>query len=149
MVLDREQAIEIEATIKAFLTGRTKYQVLTRLREACAYNNPIPMEQLGELRKREALATFLGDKEVCAPEAGSQHALRSAAEDLTEASPEDTSILAPPDTDVAGPESVLAEDDRNDRPFLESTLWRSAIKKFVIGDSMHGVFGSREDLLIN
>ena len=98
------------------------------------------MEQLRELRKREALATFLGDKEVCAPERGSQHALRSAAEDLTEASP---------DSDMAGPEFVLAEDDRNDRPVLESTLWRSAIKKFVIGDLMHGVFGSRKDLLIN
>ncbi|CAF9906026.1 MAG: hypothetical protein ALECFALPRED_001944 [Alectoria fallacina] len=106
------------------------------------------MKQLGELRKREALATFLGDKEVCAPEAGSQHALGSAAEDLTESSTEDTSILAPPDSDVAEAESVLAEDDRNHQPFLESTLWRSVIKKFVI-DSMHGVFGSREDLLMN
>ena len=69
MVCDREQAIEIEATIEAFLTSRTKHQVLTRLRDACICGRPIPEGQLGEQRKRESLATFLGDKEVCVSEA--------------------------------------------------------------------------------
>ncbi len=59
MFRDREQAIDIEATIEAFLTGKTKYQVLTRLRAACAYDRPIPIDQLGERRKREALAMYL------------------------------------------------------------------------------------------
>lgn len=149
MVQDREQAIEIEATIEAFLTGRTKYQVLTRLREACAFNNPIATDQLGELRKREALAEFLGDKEVCVPEAGNQTSLRSAIEDLPGVSAEDASTLAPPETNLTGPESNLAEDDRTTRPFKETVLWGSAIEKFVMGHSMHEVFGKKEDLLSN
>lgn len=149
MVFDREQAIEIEATIEAFLTGRTKYQVLIRLRDSCAFNKPVPINQLGELRKRKALATFLRDKEVCVPEARDQHSLRSAIEDLAEASPNDASILAPLETDLTEFESNLAEDDETTRPFRESVLWGSAIEKFVMGDSMHEVFGNKKDLLIN
>ena len=36
-VADREQAIDIKATIETFLTGRTKYQALTRLRAVCNF----------------------------------------------------------------------------------------------------------------
>ena len=50
-------AIDIEATIETFLTGGTKHQALTRLRAACTYDRSIPVNQLGERRNREALAT--------------------------------------------------------------------------------------------
>ena len=145
MVSDREQAIDIEATIEAFLTGQTKYKALIRLREACTHDKPIPLNQLGERKKREALGTFLGDKEVCVGEAKTQASPQSAGEDLAQQVSNDSSDLAEP---------FLVEDDGNDghnggraREAL-SPLWESAVHKFVIGNSMHEVLGRTEDLWV-
>lgn len=144
MVGDREQAIDIEATIEAFLSGQTKYKVLTRLREACTHDRPIHVNQLGERRKHEALGTYLGDKEVCVREVKPQFILRSPAEVLAQQIKDSS--------DSAQPFSV--EDDGNDghnhgraREAL-SALWESAVHKFVIGDSMHELLGRTEDLWV-
>lgn len=64
------------------------------------------------------------------------------AKALDDPFPEDISLLA-------GPESSSDEDDWHPCYFLESTLWEAAIGKFVLGDSMHSIFGRREDLSIN
>ena len=149
MLGDREQAIEIEATIEAFLTGKTKYQVLTRLRAACAYDRPIPTDQLGERKKREALATYLGDKEVYTSEATNELPLISAVGGSV-----NTSLKIP--STSANSEYCTSErqgfdpikDDNDGRTFSGSAEWGSAIKKFVMGDSMHDFFGSKEELFI-
>ena len=142
MVGDREQAIDIEATIEAFLSGQTKYKTLIRLREACTHDNTIPVDQLGERKKREALGTFLGDKEVCVGKAENQSSPQSPQEDVAHHN----------SSDLAEPFSV--EDDGNDghnggraREAL-SPLWESAVHKFVIGDSMHEMLGRTEDLWV-
>ena len=150
MLGDRERAVEIEATIEAFLTGKTNYQVLTRLRAACAYDRPIATDQLGETKKREALATYLGDKEVYISEATNERPLISAAGDLVNASLKIPSISAKLEycpSERPGFDPI--KDDDNGRAFYETNLWDSAVEKFVIGDSMHEVFGSREELWIN
>ena len=151
MLRDREQAIDIEATIEAFLTGKTKYQVLTRLRAACAHDRPIPMDQLGERRKREAVATYLGDNEVYVSEASNGVNLRSAGEDSNNGSLKDYSQLAAESNSRLAEhrDSSSSDDNNRGRPFLETAVWGYAIEKFVIGDSMHEVFGSRDELLIN
>lgn len=141
MLGDREQAIEIEATIEAFLTGKTNYQVLTRLRAACAYDRPIPTDQLGERKKREALATYLGDKEVYISEATNELPQITAAGGLVNASLKIPSISAdlkycPSERQGFDP----LKDDDNGRTFSGTTQWGLAVKKFVIGDSMHEVF---------
>lgn len=145
MVGDREQAIDIEATIEAFLSGQTKYKVLARLREACIHDTPIPVNQLGERKKSEALGTFLGDKEVCVGGAETQSSPQGLGEDLTQQVSNDSSDLAEP---------FSVEDDGNDghnggraREAL-SPLWESAVHEFVIGDSMHEMLGRTEDLWV-
>ncbi|KAM0803358.1 hypothetical protein BDR22DRAFT_840557 [Usnea florida] len=144
MLGDREQAIEIEATIEAFLTGKTKYQVLTRLHAACAYDRPIPTDQLGEKKKREALATFLGDKEVYNSEVTDELPLVSAAGGLVNTSLKIPSTSAN-STYCASEQQGFdpIKDDDDGRTFYESAQWGSAIKQFVMGDSMHEVFRSR------
>ena len=150
MFRDREQAIDIEATIEAFLTGKTKYQVLTRLRAACTYDRPIPIDQLGEKRKREALALYLGDKEVCISEASHGVHLQSAGENSTNVFAKDYSVLAESNSHlIEYQDSSSSDDNSRGRLFLETALWGYAVERFVIGDSMHGIFGSREDLLVN
>lgn len=124
MVRNRGQAIEIEGTMDAFLTSKTKYQALTLLRHACA-DRPIPEEQLGERRKQEALAIYLGDKQVYVLETRNQ---RSTAEDLANVSLEDISILAESDSNSVESDSTSAEDDRKDLSFSESALWEAAIE---------------------
>lgn len=62
------------------------------------------------------------------------------AKALDDPFPEDISLLA-------GPESSSDEDDWYPCYFLISTLWEAAIGKFVLGDSMHTVFGRREFLV--
>ena len=146
MLGDREQAIEIEATIEAFLTGKTKYQVLTRLRAACAYDRPIPTDQLGERKKREALATYLGDKEVYTSEATNELPLISAAGGSVNKTPSISAILESCTSERQGFDHT--KDDDNGRTFSETMEWGSAIRKFVMGDSMHEVFGSKEELYI-
>ena len=149
MLGDREQAIEIEATIEAFLTGKTKYQVLTRLRAACAYDRPIPTDQLGERKKREALATYLGDKEVYTSEAINELPLMSAAGGSVNTTLKISSISANSEyctSERRGFDPI--KDDDDGRTFSESAQWGSAMKKFVMGDSMHDVFGSKEELFI-
>ena len=149
MLGDREQAIEIEATIEAFLTGKTKYEVLTRLRAACAYDRPIPTNQLGERNKREALATYLGEKEVYTSEATNELPQVSAARGSVNTSLKIPSISSNSECCRSGRQGFHPiKDDDEGRAFSESAQWGSAIKRFVMGDSMHAVFGSREELFI-
>ncbi|KAL9130898.1 MAG: hypothetical protein Q9175_006908 [Cornicularia normoerica] len=143
MVGDREQAIDIEATIEVFLSGQIKDKVFTRLPDVC-YDTPF-VDQLGEQKKREALGAFLADKEAYVREGTTQSPLRSAAEDLAHQSPEDPS-------DLAGSFSI--EHDGNDghnfgrvRKAL-SALWDSAVHKFVISDSTHKVLRRTDNLWI-
>lgn len=139
MLGDREQAIDIEVTIEAFLTGQTKYGVLIGLRADCAFDKPIPVDQLGERRKREALGAYLGDKEVCVQES------------QTPSSPQNPVVFEELPTLA---ELFPVEDDGNDghnkgraREAL-SPLWESAVNKFVIGSSMHHVLARTEDLWV-
>ena len=149
MLGDREQAIEIEATIEAFLTGKTNYQVLTCLRAACAYDRPIPTDQLGERKKREALAIYLGDKQVYTSEATNELPLISAVGVSVDTSLKVTSTSAASEYCTSQRQDFdPIKDDDDGRTFSEPAQWFSAIKKFVMGDSMHDVFGSKEDLFI-
>lgn len=139
MLGDREQAIDIEVTVQAFLTGQTKYKVLIGLREDCALDKPIPGDQLGERKKREALGAYLGDKEVCVQE-------------VQTPSPSQSPVVIRDLPTLA--EIFPVEDDGNDghdkgkaREAL-SPLLELAINKFVIGGSIHEVLASAEDLWV-
>ena len=142
MVGDREQAIDIEATMEAFLTGRTKYEALTRLRAACRLGTPVPSEDLGERRKHEALASYLGDKEVHVGESRNQLHLQSANEDLAaNTCSENPSPKAELNhCSARQPDSRSAEGGGSGRPISEMRLWNLAIGSFVFGDSIHEAF---------
>ena len=84
-------------------------------------------------------------EEIYFENARTQSCLRSAAEDLAHQAPEDPCDLAEP---------FFVEDDGNDGHNLGrarealSALWESAVRKFVIGDSMHEALGRTEDLWV-